>query len=193
MEEITNKEKYTKEYNKIEKIKEDSEKEIIDLLIKNTEHTRSFWFNLLILSSAIIFAILPLLFEHPSYFKNIGLAVTGIIFLVVMNIISIFYFNHLLLSENNGLEKRRKFRLKKINEQLKLIDSHRLLNMDYEMWRDIIYASFINKAYKEDNNVNNKNKCFFTQFFSKHFSNIITWLVIIGICLIFLSFSIKII
>ena len=189
--EADNKEKFNKEFNDVLASEKEALNEINNIGIKNIELTRNFWLNILILSSAIIVAIFPLILRNQTYFKCIELAIYGIIFLVVTDIIGICYINFLLVKDNKIIDEHQEFRRNNFSEQKEILAKGKQSGADYDSWFNDVYSQFLLKFGDEEKSMRAKLKGgILTRFFDRYFSTIFTFLITIGILLISLSFVI---
>lgn len=184
-------EKFNKELNNVLALEKAALDEISSIGLKNIELTRNFWLNILILSSAIIVAVFPIILKDPTYFKHINLAICGIIFLVATDIIGIYYINFLLTKDNKSIDEHQKFRLKYFSKQKEILTEGKQSGVDYDNWSSDIYSQFLLEFGGIEKNIRAKLKAGkLAQFLDRYFSTIFTVFITIGILLISLSFMI---
>lgn len=80
---------------------------------RKREHQRNFWLQMVILSSAIVIGILPLLGEKSSLVKYPVLAELGLLLIITICILIVFYFQDVL-----SREKLLLFDLKEFHDSL---------------------------------------------------------------------------
>lgn len=179
---------YTNLYNDSDVREKQQMKMLLELRIKNIEHLRNFWFNLIVLSSAVIVGVFPVLIKDPSYFENSSLAIFGLLLLVFMDIIGCFYLNVLLTRENRNLAELNNFHTKKFDEDKKLINKIIEEKKEFGEGSDI-YLKFLKDTSEEENNLITKQEIKgASKWFDKNFSDILTTLLILGVLFIILSF-----
>jgi len=179
---------YEQEYKDVVSREEKMTGFFLDMRVKNLEYLRSFWFNLIILSSAIIVAVFPILLKDPNYFQNLVLSIIGLGLLVIMDIVGCFYLNTLLTKENNNLAEQNDFHSKKMNKEKEMINENMMKKVGCEEWLKV-YLNFLKETENEEKEMRKKQekKCF-AKWFDSHFSDLLTSLMIFGIFFIILSF-----
>lgn len=179
---------YDEQYDKVRENQKEVSKLYLDVRLKNIEQTRSFWLNLIVLSSAIIVAVFPLLIKDNFYLENLKIAVTGIILLVLVDLVGIFYINTILIRENKHLDEQNKFHMEHMNKGMEKLLKAMKENKNYEEWRQG-YLDFLKKTHKEEIVMRKEqDPKKIIKWFDEHFSTILVYLVILGIVLIGTSF-----
>lgn len=159
-----------------------------ELRVKNIEHLRSFWFNLIVLSSAIIVGVFPILINNSNYLENPSIAIVGLVVLVIMDILGCFYLNVLLTRENRNLAELNDFHTKKFAEDKSIINKITEDKKDFQEGSSI-YLDFLKNSEKEEAELVVKQKIRgANRWFEKNLSDILTILLIVGILFIILSF-----
>lgn len=79
--------------------KEAVERFDLEIQIRNKESSRNLWMNIIILSSAIIIGILPLLNENSNLIKSLVLAKLGLLLIIIIVVIGIIYYENVLIRE----------------------------------------------------------------------------------------------
>lgn len=75
------------------------EKFDFDMQDKNRDHFRSFWLHMVILSSAIVIGVLPILNAESDLITSPILAKLGLLIIVLVGVSVIFYFQNVLSRE----------------------------------------------------------------------------------------------
>ena len=93
----------------IEERRQYVEKEDREYRIHNLENFRSYWLNLVILSSAIAVGIIPLLNDQPSIIISVLLAQIGLLVIVIVCVLLVLYLQNVLARERDLLADQRNF------------------------------------------------------------------------------------
>src|SRR3989338_5362478 len=97
------------------------EKMDFDIQAKNREYFRSFWLNMIILSSAIVVGILPVMDGPSTLIKSLILAKLGLLLIILICVSIICYFQNMLSRERDLLFEQIQFHKKTFSEQLTLL------------------------------------------------------------------------
>lgn len=179
---------YDKQYNEVRKNQKEVSALYLDVRLKNIEQTRSFWLNLIILSSAIIVGIFPFLVKDSSYLENLGMAIIGIILLVFVDLAGIFYINTILTRESKHLDEQNKFHIDHMNEEIEMLLEAIKKERNYKEWEKE-YSLFLRNTVEEEVAMREKQKPKkIVKWFDKYFSTFLVYLMILGVVLIGLSF-----
>lgn len=179
---------YDEQYNKVRENQKEVSRLYLDVRLKNIEQTRSFWLNLIILSSAIIVAVFPFLIKDNFYLENLKMAVIGIILLVLVDLVGIFYINIILIRENKHLDEQNKFHMDHMNEEIKMLLEAMEQKRDYKKWGGE-YSLFLKNTAEEEVSMREKQESKkIVKWFDKYFSTFLVYLMILGVVLIGLSF-----
>ncbi len=158
-----------------------------DLRIKNLDHIRSFLFNLVVISSAAIVAIFPVVLKDLNYFKNPIFAIIGLAILVLMNLVGLFYLSVLLIRENNNLSKADEFHNKAIEKTLADIDKGLVEKTDPAAWFTN-HIKLLEDISKEENNLRSEQELKgFAKWFDGNFLSLLVYSMIIGVVFIVIS------
>lgn len=179
---------YSNLYDKADKEGRAALKMISEMRIKNLDHLRSYWFNLIIWSSAVMVAILPLLIKDSQYFNNAKLAVFGVVLLGITDIVGCFYINVLLTRENRHLAEKNNFYEKTFSKEKEIIN--KLVEEEKNIKNGIeTHLDFLKKTSKEEEEIILKqNTKGILLWWDRNFSDILTTIFIFGALFIIFSF-----
>lgn len=182
-------------YKEIENRRAFIEKCDFEIQNQNTEHFRSFWLNINILSGAIVVGLLPIITSESGTIKSLILAKLGLLLIISICTIVTVYFQ--------SVSARGKYLL------FDQIECHR---KNFSRQRKIlVQAEKEGKTEKEIFDIYNQSKDDFSMaefnviekhilggrfvkirlFFDKHFNSFVSWIFTVGILLIILSFIVR--
>jgi hypothetical protein len=184
----TNMEIYNKQYDKVNKNQKEVSMLYFDVRLKNIEQLRNFLLNLMILSSAIIVSVFPFLVKDVSYLKNLKLTIIGVVLLILVDLIGIFYINKILIRENKHLSEQNEFHINHMNEEIKMLLEVMGQKRNHEDWKEE-YLNFLKNTVKEEKIMREKQEYKkIAKWFDRNFSNFLVYLMISGVILIGISF-----
>ncbi|MFA4930401.1 MAG: hypothetical protein WC570_00840 [Patescibacteria group bacterium] len=154
-----------------------------NLSIKNIDWIRKYQIHLDTLSLLILAPIVPLVSQYPDIFAMRKITFIGMILLLTQMILSIVYLNKIISAENNGLSDKLEFIKMSSKKETDLLLKNKerkiLPEVTEETRRYMIYEF----AELETKLLEVKESIFFQKV-----SDVCTWLFIIGLLLIVISF-----
>jgi len=90
-------------YKEIDEREEIVEKYDFDIQMKNREQFRSFWLHMIILSSAIVIGVLPLLKSNSDIIQSQIICLFGLLFILLVCIFIVIYMPYVLQREKSLL------------------------------------------------------------------------------------------
>lgn len=167
----------------------------LDLQNKNKDHFRGLWMNIMILSSAIIIGVLPLINENSNIIKSLLLAKLGLLLIILIIIFGIIYYANVLNRERSML-----FDLSQFHEKI-FFKQENLINLAVEQKKSIgevldIFGRTKIDSFNEEQKIREKHlvggKFFKLRLFvDKYFSVFLCYGFVLGLILIIFSFIIN--
>ncbi len=180
---------YQKSFNYLQKKREKNTDSLFNLQIKNIEQIRGFLLQVTLLSVAIFIAVVPLL-KDIYFLKGCkDFAWFGLILLGFNALFGVWHMNVILTRENRSLDKLRNFHDKEFDKYINL--NNQFLKeqkscVEYENEKIKLAMESSKKEKEIYNNFNPKNKYLIK--IDKYFTDILTWIFILGAVMIFFSF-----
>jgi len=184
--------KKKKKFDELEKRRAFVEKMDFDIRERNRDHFRTFWLNMVILSSAIVVGVLPIISGSSSPIQSPVLAKIGLLIIVVISVIIVIYFAGILTREKHLLFEQAQFHEYIFSKQWRLLDEA----IKKGKTTDEITTIF-DKSKRISNTIEDEivakhliggNFIRFRLFIDKHFNHIISYGFVIGVLLVILSF-----
>ena len=167
-------------------------KEDRDAVNKNKEYYRSLWLNLIVLSSAIIIGMLPVINDNKGLLKSVFLAKLGLLIIVLVIILGMLYYNSTLAREQSMLFELWQLHEKIFTNQLLSINSS---NNESKTEAEIneLFSKAKQNAFQEETKARAKHlvggKLYKIRIkIDKHISNLLIYLFLIGSLILISSF-----
>jgi hypothetical protein len=166
----------------------------LEMRNRNLDHYRNFWLQMIILSSAIVIGVLPILDSSNSIIKSIILAKLGLLIIVVLCVLVVFYFQSVLSREKSLLFDQVEFHRHTFLSQSRLLQETLKTGRD-EKEVESIFENSKRESFIMEQEILAKHlidgKFVKSRLFiDKHFGNFISYGFSLGILLVILSFII---
>ena len=172
------------------------EKLDFDIQSENRDHFRSFWLHMIILSSAIVIGILPIMNGSTLLIKSMTLAKLGLLIIILVCVLVIFYFQNMLSMEKSLLFDQVEFHKETFSKQLRLLEQ---AEKDGRSEKEIgfIFDKSKNEAFIKEQQIVAKHliggKFAYTRLFiDKYFNYFVSYGFAFGVLLVILSFVLRI-
>lgn len=162
---------------------------------RNKDYSRNLWMNIIILSSAIIIGVLPLISENSNLIKSLLLAKLGLLLIIIIIIFGIIYYEKVLIREKLMLFDLSQFHDHTFARQECIINLAIKENKSTEEIKDI-FSKTKRESYDNELKIVEKHLLggnFFKLrlFMDKYFSRFLCYGFVIGLILIIFSLVIE--
>lgn len=168
------------------------EKFDFDIQTKNRDYFRSFWLHMIILSSAIVIGILPIMNDSTSLIKSLILAKFGLLIIVLVCVLIVFYLQSVLSREKALLFDQVEFHKNTFLGQLRLLEQSEKDGKDEKEITSIFHHSkkeaFIQEQQIIAKHLIEGNFVKMRLFIDKYFKYFISYGFALGVLLVILSF-----
>lgn len=114
-------EEFEKEIERITEREKEMSTILFNLRTTNLANLTSFSLNTIVLSSTIILAIIPLIFNNTSVFKHLHLSLIGLMLLIITDIIGIIYINICINKQSKEITRKNIFYHELYRKSIELI------------------------------------------------------------------------
>lgn len=172
------------------------EKIDFDVQSRNIEHFRSYWLHMILLSSAIVIGVLPIINEESNVIKSLTLAELGLLLIICMCVLLTLYFGNVLAREKSLAFDKRQFHGSVFSSQITLIKRSREAGKnEAEIQR--IFADSKLSSFIEENSILQKHLlggkfAKLRLFVDRYFNRIVSILFTLGIMFVIFSFILNI-
>ncbi|GEM_PF-2715360 len=168
------------------------EKSDIDLRWRNIDHFRAYWLHMVILSSAIVLGVLPLISENSSLVKSFTLAKLGLLLIILVCVLIVLYFQNVLSRERSLLFDQKEFHEATFSMQQNILNTAKRDGKD-EAYLKEIFERTKSAAYFQEQEIVKRHVIGgkFTKtrlLINKYFNPLISYGFAVGVLLVVLSF-----
>lgn len=172
------------------------EKLDFDIQAKNRDYFRSFWLQMIILSSAIVVGILPIMGQSTTLIRSLILAKLGLLLIILVCVSIIFYFQNMLSKERNLLFEQIQFHKETFAKQLRFLDRAKREGKSEKEMESIFNESKSN-VYIQEQQIIARHLVVgkfvkIRLFLDKYFNNLISCGFVSGVLLVVLSFILRV-
>jgi len=168
------------------------EKTDFDMLAKSRDHFRDFWLHMVILSSAIVIGILPLINQESTLIKSLTLAKLGLLLIILVCVLIILYYQNALSKTRSVLVEQSRFHDKTFSEQFAILNHAAEKGLDEneveKIFNDSKNCSYIQEEKIVAKYILSKRFIKFRILIDKYFNCVISYIFVLGILLVIFSF-----